>query len=208
MKFKRMAALAALFLALFPAPLLAGDFYISAKGGWAGLYLLEGDSIKVESKPGIHLSGAFGEIKGAWRVEVELAAQRNEVESVNRSQIDEQATGDIIILSAMGNVFYDFKVFESLPKWTPYVGVGAGLASVIVKDLKYSSRPQFILEKKKKSGNGLAWQLSLGFSYEMSDRISWDAGYRFLYINGASSEELGDLLTSSHSVTVGLRYLF
>jgi len=217
-----MMAMAALFLALFPANLFAsnmlaslGDFYISAKGGWANpgkmndntsYYLTD---IEIDSNPGFHMSGAFGEIKGAWRGEIELAMQKNDLYQWTRTNTNgatsKEIVGDVKIFTALGNIYYDFK---GIPKWTPYVGAGAGGVLVDMGSVKYASGSTYVAGEANAVARGIACQATFGVSYEITDQFVWDMGYRFLWLMDSEFKAFPALEISSHNVTMGLRYLF
>ena len=222
MKFKRMVALAALFLALLPAPLWAGDFYISAKGGLAGLESIDGEVFYADKNKrvksliqvnrGIYLSAAFGETKGAWRGEIELSAQKNGLDKWSKTFEGENLGnhslgGDIFIASALGKVYYDF---SPVLKINPYIGVGVGGAHVALVDAKKGAlgeEPKYMMYKNQ-SATAPACQASVGFSYEITDHLLFDAGYHFLWVMNLKLKDLYGMNIQSHNATVGLRYLF
>ena len=71
--------------------------------------------------------------------------------------------------------------FRNGTRITPYVGAGLGAAFVRTKG-DYGtteSGPWLTSATGSKTVTNLAWNLGFGFGYQVSDRVSIDAGYRF-----------------------------
>ena len=87
----------------------------------------------------------------------------------------------------MGNVYYDWR--NSTPL-TPYVGVGAGYG------WQYASGVGAF------SSSGIAVGLKAGVSYDISNNLALDVGYRFndILVSGQNTPE--------HQVAAGLRIKF
>jgi opacity protein-like surface antigen len=87
----------------------------------------------------------------------------------------------------LGNVYYDWKNDSGL---TPYVGAGLGYGWTNAVGGGYTST------------SGVAAGLALGVSYDMTNNLALDVGYRFhdIWTTGATPAE--------HQVTAGLRFKF
>lgn len=101
----------------------------------------------------------------------------------------------------MVNSYYD--IYNS-SNFTPYVGVGLGMAFV-----KYTSE-DISLSKTK-----FTWAAMAGVSYQVSNNLTADLEYRYLdsgKIKKQSSEGVwhydSSAKLSSHDLTIGLRYAF
>lgn len=101
----------------------------------------------------------------------------------------------------MVNSYYDF---YNSSDFTPYVGVGLGMAFV-----KYSS------EDESYSKTKFAWAAMAGVSYQVTSNLTANLEYRYLD-SGKIKDESNDGIwyeessakLSSHDLTIGLRYAF
>lgn len=103
--------------------------------------------------------------------------------------------------SLLANVYYDFNTGTKL---TPYVGAGIGGAKI----------------KASLNGEGIddttfTWQISAGVAYALTDKLSLDAGYRFIDYGDFSEEETDinwwekdKVESKAHEIMLGLRYTF
>jgi len=132
---------------------------------------------------GYGFTGAIGTDGGKYRVELEMAHQKNGVKS---------AADDLSITSYMANYYFDLVVPVVAIK--PYVSAGAGLGNI-----------------EKNNGLGgistdrvFAWQVGAGAGFTVAPFVTLDLQYRRL---GSSSPELAGQKYSigSNNVTVGLR---
>lgn len=149
------------------------------------------------------------------------ADMRTELEYTFYSGIDYSAqnataaagemSADIDVQTLMFNVYYDFQNSSS---FTPYLGVGAGMAFVDV-DLSFDNG--FDGGANAADGDAdatnFAWAVMGGCSYAITD--SWDLDMQLRYIDFGSSDtyESGTLKfeaedLSSTDLTLGLRYTF
>lgn len=151
------------------------------------------------------VSGAFGRDNGAIRFEGEILYTKGELEdTVLTDGADTYDLGPVDATQAavMLNVLYDF----GPARFQPYIGAGIGYGATRFE------APD--LDEDEVAG-GLAWQVKAGVTIHSSANMSWDIGYR--YFKGADFEsdysEPGytssfDAETTSHAVTVGLRFNF
>lgn len=164
---------------------------------------VSGGSINVEADtdPGIAGLVGLGLQLGAtnWRTEIEAGYRDSEIDSISGAS----ATGDVDVLSFMGNVFYDIELTN---KFDFYLGGGLGLADVDV-----SNAGSFGGATIDDNDMGWAWQLGAGAAFALNDRLKLTLDYRFLNIEDLdfqSSPSLGELHMESrdHAIFVGLRF--
>lgn len=130
---------------------------------------------KVGDFAGITVGANLGE---NWRAELELSRLYNGINNFtfNNGNINTYAGGGINQTYALANVWYDFRNDSAL---TPYVGggLGAGWADGNL-DLNDGG---FI---RATSSTALAFQLGIGVTYDVGDKLSLDLGYRFKGMTG------------------------
>lgn len=134
-----------------------------------------------------------------WRTELEGGYRETAVDTISGVT----GTGDVDILSIMGNVFYDIELSQKLDF---YLGGGLGLA-----DVDISNAGTFGGATVDENDMGWAWQLGAGAAYALNDRLKLTLDYRFLNIEDldyATSPNLGELDVDvrDHAVFVGLRF--
>lgn len=95
----------------------------------------------------------------------------------------------------MINGYYDI---DTGSKLTPYVGAGIGYAKIKGKILE-----AFYSE----DDNNFAWQVGAGVGYALNDKVSLDAGYRYVDYGDFTKEGL-KWESSAHELYVGARYAF
>ena len=171
-----------------------GKYYIS---GYAGssfgntLTIPPGDVViaifppppSIDIDQGFYGNLALGMRFRNFRIEAEVGL-------VNLDFVDPATpttTGNGELLSFMANGYVDFKPSFGI---RPYVGLGAGLASV---DLGLLSSEEF------------AWQVMTGADLPLGERVSFGVQYRYFVSNtpGAGMEDL-----KSHIFMVGLKFFF
>jgi opacity protein-like surface antigen len=93
----------------------------------------------------------------------------------------------------LANLYYDF---DMRSHFTPYIGVGLGFASHKTKDGTVVGGPASCLCTGSSitidgaSNTTAAGALMAGFSAKLHDRVSLDAGYRFLYLGHAHTGDI------------------
>ncbi|GEM_PF-1482047 len=155
----------------------------------------------LSSDPGFAGSFALGTGLGKnFRVEAELAYRTNDPDSISVGGFgftsNQSVSGSVTVWSGMVNGYYDIHTFDS---FVPYVGIGAGFASVSV-DISTNSFEESDLV--------FAYQAALGIRYPLSDQnIELRGGYRFF---NALSPELGTTEAEyfAHTIEAGLTYHF
>lgn len=121
------------------------------------------------------------------------------------------AKGKLDNYTLMLNGYYDINLSNSAV--TPYLMAGIGVSRSETKKLNWASS----IEEKGKTVNQFAWQAGAGVTFALSDRCSFDLGYRYVDLNtfkNSGSYSNGDGVASSwgklysHQVQVGIRYYF
>ena len=110
--------------------------------------------------------------------------------------------------SLLLNAYYDI---NTCTKWTPYVGVGMGVAM-----LKFTDKDAASSDKYSDRTYNFAWQVGAGVAYDLTSHVALDAGYR--YINAGSAvfdKEIDDgdfskekVRSAAHEIYLGARYTF
>ncbi|MDX2275721.1 MAG: outer membrane beta-barrel protein [Hyphomonadaceae bacterium] len=185
-----------------------------------------------EFETGYTASAAFGRRFGtAFRGEIELAYQSNDIKTHNNVQaggialdnedvgvlisgapqqgatvgaVVDDGQGSVDTTFLMANVYYDFTQYGA---FTPYVGAGLGVGMV---NVEYKPSGVGIVDD---DDTVLAYQLIAGAAYELNDRMSLFAQYRY---RGTDDVETNvdlfpaslDIENTSSVVEAGLRFNF
>jgi opacity protein-like surface antigen len=217
------------FLLLISAPVFAEEeapekqgIYFSAKGGMSWLndadfdfdVTFDGITVPFEGEAeydtGYHFGGALGYEAGSVRTEIEVIYRDNDIDQISDFSApglmdfgDLDASGDIYSLSYMANVFYDFKNSTS---FTPYIGVGAGAATIKVDGLRIEETSM-----GSDTDTVLAYQASCGIGYNATKNTTIEVGYRYYATEDPDfGGNYGDMdgEYESHDLTFGVRYNF
>lgn len=146
---------------------------------------------------GYALSGSLGAYVGDFRVELQVAAQRNEIEDVESLGINWDIGGALTTAQVMGNVFYDIPLNDRL---TAFIGAGAGVAQVWL-------RPDHHLLDDQ-SGMGLACQGILGIAWKIADGVSITADYRVWTTTDVDMDDVELDMPIFHMAEIGVRFSF
>lgn len=117
-----------------------------------------------------------------------------------------QYSGHVDTFSALANAYIDMGTWMGL---TPYIGAGAGVASVRTTDFIAGGIANTIVHANRAN---FAWAYMAGLSYRVSNNLLVDVGYRHMnYGNSWTGvDTLGNQVTirgvSSDEVRVGMRY--
>lgn len=145
-----------------------------------------------------------GNPMGEGRIELEYTRRSNQIDQMKFSDGSFKGSGDLTTDSLLIN---GFGVFRDNRPWSPYAGVGIGVARIEASDLKVSGNPMG-------SGSDIvfAYQLGAGIDLSLTDSISLDFGYRFFSSTKPSFTETNgrkfDIDYMSHSAMLGLRVGF
>lgn len=114
-----------------------------------------------------------------------------------------------------------FNAFYDLGQWNrvvPYVGAGVGLAYNKTGSVTFTGNPALINSIEGDGRWSLAWSLSAGIGWQLSDRAILDIGYRYLDMGKAESGSVDNLGfvnptvriddLAAHEFKIGLRYHF
>lgn len=170
--------------------------------------------------PGIVGGGAIGyQFNKFLRTEINVQAGYNNVDSIDLGGVKFKGAGDVVNVSAMGNVLVDLplSVWIDYP-WggtavTPYVGVGVGY---LYTDIDSDNDAVLIVDD---SNSSLAWNALAGVAIEVAPGIEATINYR--YLRSTERNKFGVRLAGipgsddkikgraeSHAFTVGFRYNF
>ena len=163
-------------------------------------------STTVEADSGFATGMVIGRSFNNFRLEGELAYQKNDINSYTENGVtfddgdyypigDKYSVSDADITSKalLVNGYYDFK---NSSNFTPFVGVGVGFADV---ELSYYGESE--------SDTVPAAQVSIGANFAFTEKVSLDLKYRYfvtkdLDFDGETQEY------SSNNVYTGIRYSF
>ncbi|MAW79129.1 MAG: hypothetical protein CMI63_02745 [Parvularcula sp.] len=180
---------------------------------------------------GFAIAGALGKRYGAFRGEIEVAYQTNDIGShagvtaagialdaedagvlitgspnigVSVGDLVADGQGDVSNIFVMANVFYDFDTGGPLK---PYIGAGIGVGFV---DVDYSPSAVAIIQD---DATAFAYQGAAGLAYEVSSSIDLTLAYRYRATTDVSVEASlfpadFDIENSASVVEAGLRFNF
>lgn len=192
---KTLLASSALAMLATAGEAQASNVYISVFGGpnWqsdssARTTLPDTSNFNVDPDTGFVLGGAVGAKLTNWvrglRAEMEIAYRRNDLGGNWTTSTGD--TGGIIDanssnFSIMANVWYDF---DCGWKIRPYVGGGVGWArakldGAVVTTFTDGGPDIDTYTTLNVRTSGFAWQLGLGFNYEVAPGVDVGLGYRF-----------------------------
>lgn len=118
--------------------------------------------------------------------------------------------GDVSAWTFMGVLYYEV---PEMGAFRPYVGIGAGMASVGLNDAGELFAPGLIVDEDDRA---VAWQLAAGVAYALTPTLDLTLGYRFLDTGTVKIRAAGagvgsaptDFDYQSHTALVGLRWTF
>ncbi len=234
----------------------AATHYVSGFGGvsWMNnmdasetyIYDALGEDSSTDLGSGLALTGAIGCDYGSYRLEAEVGYQTNDVKSLGAvhngdvvswptneagttTTTRRAMTGDVSVLSLMGNGYYDIDLGSKVEL---YATAGIGIAQVSFHDVTnatdiggtsgaytFTANPDPGFNAHETT---LAWQVGAGIAAPIADNVKLDLRYRYFattdftvgdmpdftdYIVGSN---VGSVNTnvSSHSVLLGLRVDF
>lgn len=202
----------------------ADGMYVSVFGGanWyddisGRLATTPGDFLDVNADPdtGFVLGGAIGAGLDRWvsglNAEIEVSYRRQDVEGTFFSTLGGGHThtglvvGNQSTFAIMANAWYEI---DAGWKVKPYLGGGVGWARASWEVALPSSSG---LDSFQDENSGFAWQLGLGFNYEVAQGVDVGLGYRYFDGPNNDGQFVGNHQTYSktlenenHSVLVNL----
>jgi len=164
---------------------------------------LPGVTIDLGYDTGVAFSGAIGAANGAYRAEVELGYQTNDLDAIglygNTVPVNAAGiSGDQSIFTGLVNIYYDFDLGNGLH---PFLTGGVGVANVDVS----VSIPN--LGSASDNDTVFAYQAGGGIAYDFSENVTAEVKYRYL---GAHDIEIDTATTEvqTHNITFGLRFRY
>ncbi len=152
------------------------------------------------------VSVAYGFKHNLFRMEVE-GIYNTEAES---HLYDIQTNENKVSISNQALMFNLYADYDNITNVTPYIGGGLGLSRISI-DYYAGDEDKF----------SLAWQLGVGLNIAATENLSFDIGYRYMYLGKASLSDTVyyplynitenrdfDMDSYSHNIYMGLRYSF
>lgn len=188
------------------------DVYVAGRAGYS---MPDDSELTSSSLPGVKVNlgfkdnfvgaGAVGLRNGAYRSEIEIGYQKNNLKSISASGITiNPATvglsGHVSALTTLVNAYYDFDTGSRLK---PFITAGVGFsvlkASFTVTGVSGISSSD--------EDTVFAYQFGAGLGYAVTDKITIEAGYR--YLSGQDAKFNGDTASfRSSNITAGVRIHF
>lgn len=150
----------------------------------------------ISYKSGIPFGGAVGIKNDAYRAEVFLGYQTNDLDKFTISGTETSGAGySASVFLYMVNGYYDF--MDKNSNVSPYLTVGLGGASIHAKG-----------PDTDETKNVFTWQAGLGVGVKAGDNLMVDLGYRYIKPGSFSAYNVGDVTASTHNIMAGIRYEF
>ena len=154
-------------------------------------------TIDTEFEDDWNYGAAYGWKREGYRYEIELLVGEDDVSShtLNGGAPLGGPTGGINMAAAMFNGYYDFTTSTA---FSPYVGGGLGLAMIEAESFGVAAIPDVLDD----DGTVIAYQLMAGVGYDISDRTTIFAEYRYF------GTESVDVTTSAATGSVATDFDF
>jgi opacity protein-like surface antigen len=128
-------------------------------------------------------------------------------------------SGRVSALVGLANAYVDLGTWNRI---TPFVGAGAGFATIMTKDVTdvgYAAFAGGSGRAADKTSTRFAWALHAGFGYDLSANLKAEVGYRYLNMGTVNTGTVVCTVPctaynariknlDSHDIKVGLRYVF
>ena len=139
----------------------------------------------------------------------ENLSPRHKMAAQNFATGTQSLSGDISVLTFMGNVYYDFDLGSG---WKPYVGGGLGVASVSLESKSASGRT--LADDKDtvfayQAGGGVGYEFAASEDHAITVSLDWryfrtaDPTFKGAVTGAEFDTEIG-----GHEISLGLRYGF
>ncbi|MCL1124351.1 outer membrane protein [Shewanella surugensis] len=137
-----------------------------------------GGGLQMTYDPGLNFGGALGYQAHEWRVAFSIDHYNNDMKTAQTgtSSLDSTKSSATTYL---GNLYYDWKI-KQLPI-KPFIGVGLGLIGVNMDISNYVSQDDYVM----------AYQLTMGFSYDINHKLKLSFEYKHLNSTELSYEIQG-----------------
>jgi outer membrane autotransporter protein len=161
---------------------------------------LPGISVTFKSKTGIALGAEAGYNFGIFRLEGEIAYQRNDLDKATFSGRSVDLSGNTSSVAFLCNGYFDF---VNKTAFTPFITAGIGFARVSA-DIKI---PTLSNISESDDDTVFAYQVGAGVGYAVNQKVSIDLKYRYF---GTSDPKFDTIKApySSHNIYLGMRYNF
>ncbi len=167
----------------------------------SGKYSMMGDMditnrLQVDSDDGYGFGGAIGTQMEMFRIEAELATQKNDINAleVGDDKVAFAQSGDSRIDTALVNAFFDIPLAGGL---SMYAGGGAGAAIVTVNLYDLDS-----------DDTVFAYKFAAGLSYAFTPEMGADLGYEYLATEDVELDHIEVKDISSNNVVLAFKYMF
>lgn len=162
---------------------------------------MPGVTLEIESDTGLALGGAIGYDFDSFRVEGEVAYQRNNLDKGTLLGSSVNLDGYTSSLAFLLNGYWDF--VNSTP-FTPFISGGLGVASVKINDFNVSGSGD---PDESDSDTVFAYQIGAGVAYALDSNISIDLKYRY-FATSDPDFDTSEAEYSSHNFYIGVRFNF
>ena len=173
----------------------AGSMYVGVNGGVSILSDSEisDDSVDMSYDTGYNVEGVIGYTFNAWRAELALSWQKNDLDKYGPYPI----TGDLTVFGGMLNGYYDFKAGAG---FTPYLLAGLGVLNVNL---------DFDEAGVDESNTLFAGQLGVGVGYAVTKNVILDLKYKYFMSQDFEIDSGSwDISLTGHQIQFGVRYQF
>ena len=207
---KKVIALISLVLLFASTQAFADDHYFKAGAGLSfvpdsdlDLDFDVGGGVtvgEISSNTGFALHTALGtSFKNGAAIELEYGFKKSGLDKITSGSVSADLDGNIKVNTLMVNGLYNF---ENSTMFTPYGGLGLGIAWAKISDDTDDSNSK---------DTNFAVQLLAGVSTEVANGVDFSLGYRWL--NAGSISEKVSIGTASmdidtHSFEAGIKYSF
>jgi OmpA-OmpF porin, OOP family len=177
-----------------------GHFYVSVGGGLAWVDDVETTVATLDFDTGYSVNAAVGyqsaDAGEGWegarvRADVEVFYSDSDTDKLTAGGVSANVTGGLENTGVLANAYIDFFPGSVV---RPYVGAGVGFVDT---DLTVTGGGTTAAG----SSTEFAYRLATGASYDITDTIAIDLGYRYLAVNTNSE-------TDTHHVVTSLRFGF
>jgi opacity protein-like surface antigen len=161
--------------------------YISTSVGLTNMWDNSVSNSAVDYENGYNMNVGFGydwDYQDSIRPEIEISYREADLDNVS---------GEVTNYAAMANFYYDHK---NDSKYTPYIGVGAGVAYVDAESTTFND-----------DDTVFAYQGMLGASYAHTDDMDITIGYKYFNNLDADINGVGEDI-ESNNVELGVRFKY
>ena len=159
--------------------------YFSVGAGLAIPNNFEETGVTVGLNTGFKATAAVGVEVNNFRTEIEYSYRETGLDYVEVSGIKVDIGGNANVNSLMGNFYYSFLGGGIL---SPYAGVGFGMAW---EELSIDEVVGIDIPEERGEEEGFAYQLMVGVTAKIIDRLSSDIEYRYFEANYTETHEIG-----------------